>query len=382
MKQTLLILLSLFFVQFAAAQSNIIDFDYEKSSFNENFPLPAEKTFAITGQISTKVMMVEIEIYKEKKPNKKPLYTNLWKRAFDPNITKFYVPISYKLHGNEEYDLVVNYYRQATTTEIQNLRNDLFKALNAYIEQSLSVSKKRLALSKNASQLTADLNSLVEDALVYYRNPANLKFEGLSDLVKNKIRQVESNKVGISGIFQNKSKKEGMVLTRQKYLQELQALIQDEVSFLLNAGLSVIGDSKTIEKVESEKTKNYLTVHVGYGGAYLDEKNEPFGTGFHAGITLPLGSRTFASNFWRRTSLVAGVFFNDFKVNDVKISGPFVGRPAYLGLGYKLFQFVRLTAGVTSLERPETNNPNEKEIYFKPFVGIVADIDVWFNLRR
>jgi len=59
-----------------------------------------------------------------------------------------------------------------------------------------------------------------------------------------------------------------------------------------------------------------------------------------------------------------------------------VGRPVYLGLDYKLFEFVRFNAGAAFLEKTEmivsgaeAGQTNTKA-FIRPFVGLSARIDL------
>jgi hypothetical protein len=371
------------------AQTNTIVFDYEKTSLNENQALPAEKHFTITGSVSPQVTMVEIAIFSEKSRYKQPpLYQALWKRNFNNQNQQFYLPINYKLRGNEPYDFEIRYYRQATVNEIQNLRNDLFAALEAYLQQNLVLGKSKLSIRNPANKMLNDLNTLVKTSLIYYKNQAEIPFNGFSDLVKEKLRIIEQHSLGpAQRLFTGKTKKEANFLQRNQFLEELKALIFKEVAYLINTGMNVIGDSKIVDNVMTEKTPNFLTLHLGYSGTAFYENDETFLSGLNAGITIPWGKQNLAKAFWRKSALVVGVYINNFKVNDETISGPIISRPFYVGLGYKVVPFVRLTAGATFLETGKNINGNQisqfgDKVHLKPFVGVAIDFDLWFNLRR
>ncbi|MCU0446857.1 MAG: hypothetical protein MUE85_18310 [Microscillaceae bacterium] len=388
-KSLIFLLICLTIKALAIAQTNNVVFDYDKTSLNENQPLPAEKHFTITGAASSQVTMVEIAVFSEKSRGKQPpLYQSLWKRSANNQNTQFYLPINYKLRGNEQYDLEVRYYRQATGNEIQNLRNDLFMALEAYLRQNLVLGKSKLSIRNPANKMLNDLNTLVKTSLLYYKNQAEIPFAGFSDLVKEKLRIIEQHSLGpAQRLFAGKSKKEANILQRDQFLEELKALIFKEVAYLINTGMNVIGDSKVVDNATTEKTPNFLTVHLGYSGTAFYENDETFLSGLNAGITIPWGKQNLAKAFWRKSALVAGVYVNNFKAGDETISGPIIGRPFYIGLGYKVVPFVRLTAGATFLETGKNINGNQTslfgdKVHLKPFVGVAIDFDLWFNLRK
>jgi hypothetical protein len=391
MKKIYTVLITYFtFIWLSQAQTSTVVFDYEKASLNDNQPLPAEKNFSITGSVSSQYSMVEVLVYDRKSRGKKPpLYQNIWKRSIEkPNAGQFYLPVNYKLRGNDEYDFSINFYRTGEANEVVNLRNDLLKAIEAYLQQNLISGKGTLSIRNSATKMLNDLNTLVKNSLVLYKNQAEITFEGFSDLVKDKLQMVEKHSLGAARkLFLNKSKEEAAILQRTQYLAELQLLITKEVSYLTNTGIHVLADTKFIENVSTEKTPNFLTIHAGYSGTGFYEKDYKFFSNFNAGITIPWGNPNFARGFWRKSALVAGVYFQNFKAGNEEISGPIIGRPLYAGVGYKFVPFVRLIGGITVLETGKGLDNGAvsqfpKDIYVKPFVGLVVDIDIWFNLRK
>jgi hypothetical protein len=77
---------------------------------------------------------------------------------------------------------------------------------------------------------------------------------------------------------------------------------------------------------------------------------------------------------------------NNFEREDgSELSGPLFGRPYFVGLGYRLFRFVRLNAGMTLLEErtPNAGGGLEVEgIQLQPFVGLSAEINISLGLKE
>lgn len=370
----------------AFAQYETIEFDYEKSSFNNGRPLPAETYFELRGQISLEVNMVEVQVYdKNGYPNRDPLYAKLWKRSFDNNSQRFAVPVNYNLRGGEEYDLVLLYFRKATPAEVANFRKELYKNLDAYVDQNLDFERKRIELLKDTRSMVKDMNEIVRSAMTYYRTQIDRNFEGFSDLVKDGIERVEDQKQ--NSFLGRKSSEEENLQRKKELVADLKELIHSEMAYILNSGLQQLADLKHVDNYRTEKTQNVFTLHGGYGGAYLNpnQKADYFGRGFLAGFTLPLGKRQFSSPFWSNTSLMLGVYFNNFELdNGAVATGPLLKRPYYLGVGYKFYRFLRVSAGATLLENDGMvdGQPVKNDIYVRPYISLTADINLWIGLAK
>ena len=85
-----------------------------------------------------------------------------------------------------------------------------------------------------------------------------------------------------------------------------------------------------------------------------------------------------------KMSVSTGIFLTDVKdQNDRKYTGAYISKPIYLGLGYKVFDFVRINAGAVMLDKD--NNPNNtglrtSDVRIQPFVGISADFSLWLGV--
>ncbi len=392
MKRTLLLLLPLLVVAQVLYSQDVITYDYQKNMLNNNQKLPAEQHFALTGYAFPEVAVVAINLYNKNgrsQKNSKPLYTANWQRGMAQDQTAFYAPMAYKLRGDNQYDIEINYYRWANPNEIENIKADLNAALNAYLSQTMVSQKSKISLSSKASQVLDDLNSIARKALTYYYSPASLKFDSFSDLIADKLKQIERGEGGkAKRLFAKKSKREAVIAKREKDIQELGLLLSQEVAFLFNSGLAVLAENRVMDNLETEHTRNVLTLHGGYSGIFLNRGGKDYDATFNAGLTIPFGKRDLAKPFWSKSAIVAGIFFKNFEMdNGESATGPFVGLPFYLGYGYKILPFVRLIAGATVLQSrfnaDITPSPlPDEEIYFKPFVGLVLDLDIWLNLRK
>lgn len=380
MKNSILLALLCSLATASWGQKQTIAFDYERSSFNMDQPLPSEEHFFLTGDISEAVSMVEVIIKPGKRNKNFVLYQNRWKRSYNDTRQQFLLPVNYNLRGGTEYDLLLNYYRWVTPEELNNLKEGLNSELEAYIDQSLVLSRKRIRLVKSVPAMISDMDALVNSALSYYRSNNNVAFEGFSSIVQDKLKIVTRNPL------RKAQRNEG---ERSRQANELKSMAKAEVANLLNTGFSVLADSRRVDNYPTQRAKNTLTVHVGYGGVFLNDKVDDLNTGSSgmAGLTLPLGKRAFAPRLMSNSAVILGFYFQDFD-NDqgVKATGPIFGRPVYAGFGYKVYEFIRISGGVTFLQNEANGTNNGVDIddglYLRPFVGITADINFWAGFSR
>ena len=393
MKKVFFLLILFMTSSWAFAQYETVVFDYERNYFNQGQALPAESYFILSGQIGQNIELVEVDIYKPRKNRKKPLYQSAWKRSYANVGENFEVPMNYKLRGGGEYDMVIKTYRRVNEVEKENLRKAIHSSLNAYVEGIVEVERKRFDIDRPVGAMVEDMNEIVRDGTSFYRNKINFTFPGFSDIITNKIKQLNNAKfrrgVFVMSTEKVEKRREAKRMYSQKMVEELEAALHTEVNQMLNSDLLVVSDTKEIRDYPVEKTKAILSLNAGYGGVYFDGNFEDlnYDHGPYVGLSIPLGNSALSSPFWSNTSISAGMFLTNFQdSNDTTtiISGPIFGRPYYVGLGYKVFQFIRLNAGAAIIEkRQETGIMfSVNEVKVKPFVGISAEINLWVGLGR
>ncbi len=383
-KLLLLVLIISFTGSNLSAQDQVISFNLEQANFNNGSPLPSEESFAVTGPIGEGITLVSLAIYgKNDDLDNKPLFQNYWKETFvNEGKTNFYVPVSYKLKGGTEYNVLVNYYGRINQQEYDYISQSLNTYLNNYVDQHIQLKGDEIDLVKRPKEMVSDLNDVVHQALSNYRIENEQQFAGFSDLVRANLETLQKNKLNTN--------KDGKV--EEAYLTEtinsFKELLNYEVANHLNLGLYTLAETKLVKDYPTEKTRNILTLHVGYGGVYFDGQLDDlnYGNGGYAGITFPLGNKAFASKFWSNSAIVTGVYFENFEdESGERISGPIFKRPIYVGLGYKVFEFIRITGGVTLLESNKTAGNFDNlgsNVFIRPFIGLQADLNFWADFSR
>ncbi|MCB0593252.1 MAG: hypothetical protein H6557_09660 [Lewinellaceae bacterium] len=385
---SVLALMLLFFSQ-ATAQYATVNFDYEKARFGENQPLPAETPIIFTGPITADIDIVEVRVFSPKgKEKREPLTLADWKRPKDKSgATNFNVLVNYKLRASKKYDIEVTYFRLISDKERQALASRLSQTVDTYIDSQMSSGDKRISFQSSSKKMLNEMNELAKSILSSYRRRSDEPIPTFSELVKMKIEQVESVKLDkAEGDAAGESSKAKME-QRAQLIDELRALTAMEVKAMSGTNLLIFADSRYVEDYQTEDKAGYFSLNAGYGGVYLGgnlEKLE-YGTSPYLGLSFPLSTSTIAPRFLRNASITMGVFTKNLEGDGGKeISGPLVGRPFYLGLDYKLFQFVRFNAGGAVLEEPELagmDNSN-KRIFVQPFIGLSAKINLSLSLDK
>ncbi len=136
----------------------------------------------------------------------------------------------------------------------------------------------------------------------------------------------------------------------------------------------------------TQRGQTVLPIFVGFGGVYLGGNfgNLNYDSRAYAGFSIPLGSGN--RNYFARTSVIFGVFFNNLRdVNGKTIyTGPIVDRPVFAGLGFRVLSFVHLNAGVVALSSQKLSLSEVKtsDLKLEPFVGLSAQFNLWLGFNK
>ncbi len=377
------------------SQLETVRFDYEKSYFNEGQPLPSESNQLFTGAISDMVSEVEINIFSAKgKADRAPLYNVTWRKPHNKIGGEFAMPVNFKFRASSEYDVRIDYYRAVSEKERAEIKKTMYRNMDAYINTAFQTGKNKMKLTKKDKQIVRDMNQIVENGMAYYRNSTNIDFNGFSDIVRDKLRQVQNEnlKTGQRIVTDAASKQEARATYREQLLRELKEMAHGEMEALLNTNISVLNESRYVEDYPTKKALNIISINGGYGGVFMSGIDSiDIGTSPYVGFSFPLGKKSMAAPFWSNTSMNVGVFINNFKDDSgVELTGPIFKRPYYVGLGYKVFRFVRVNAGATFLEDISTagvNGINDltglgDRVVIRPMIGISAEIKLWTSLAE
>jgi len=169
-------------------------------------------------------------------------------------------------------------------------------------------------------------------------------------------------------------------------MNDLKKLIDAELIAYLNTISYLTAEVKKIESYATEKGQFILPVNVGYGAIYNSGGFDSlsYGQSPYVGLSFPLGNSAFKSNILSNSSISFGAYLNNFNdENGEEITGPFIGRPIFLGVGTRAFKLLRINAGVTALQKDASDsNFDVSQIYLRPSININFELGLWIGLLK
>lgn len=367
------------------SQIKTVEYSDAKNQLNAGVPLPSEEIFNIQGRIPSSVRLVTMQIFRSgKSENDGNTYT--WKTPYLQESELFELFISNPLRSNEDYSLTLRYYERASPDDMKELKASIMDNLEAYIRANYEVSRRGLQTMSSQRVMINQLNQILYQGIANYTHPLDQEFVGFSDVVRQKIEQTHNLRLR-NAKFNVLRKKDddsrNEAIYANQLIDELVALTQAEADQYLRSNLLMLVEISKIDNFPTEKRPNYLPINVGYAGAYFggDFDNLDYGTSPYVGIAVPLGRKAF-TKFLGNASVSTGIFTNNMTNGDgVSISGPLIGRPSYVGLGYSMFRILRFNAGAV-LTSSEVNNSSLENITLYPFVGFSLEFNLWLGLNK
>ena len=362
-------------------QFTSITYDLERNWFNEGHPLPAETDLIVKGSIPTDATRVEFVILSANKSEE--LYTAVWNKT---NTNDLSLAVPYKLRSSSEYDFLIRFFEPMNAYEKEKLEQAISNTINAYLDVNLA-GNNSIKLLKNSKKKLKEMNRMLADIFTEYRSSMLGWEPEFSEIIQLKLEELERAdlKDDYSKIDSSSSKKQVMNQAREKLVGELNDQIRREVSQLLDRPLFTLKDTRFVDNYSTESKKNALAINLGYGGVYLSGNidNFTYDSAPYIGLAFPFGNEALASNFLSKTSLTFGVFLDNFEDADqMEVNGFLIDRPIYVGLDYKLFQFVHFNAGATFLEEANEGTISSNSIIIRPFIGLSARIDLSIGLGK
>ncbi|HSI78682.1 MAG TPA: hypothetical protein VK957_22500 [Lunatimonas sp.] len=367
------------------SQIKTVEYSSAKNQLNAGLPLPSEEIFNIQGRIPSSVRLVTMDIYRSRKSDNSG-NSYKWRTPYLQESELFELFITNPLRSNENYSLTMKYYERASSEDMQELKESILNNLEAYIRANYEVSRRGLQTMSSQRVMMTQLNQILFQGVANYTHPLDQEFAGFSDVVRQKIEQthnlrLRNAKFNILRKKDDDSRDEAIYASQ--LIDELIALTQAEADQYLRSNLLMLVEIVNIDNFPTEKRPNYLPINVGYAGAYFggDFNNFDYGTSPYVGIAVPLGRKAF-TKFLGNASLSTGIFTNNMTNSDgVSISGPLIGRPSYIGLGYSMFQILRFNAGAV-LTSSEVNNSSLENITLYPFIGFSLEFNLWLGLNK
>jgi hypothetical protein len=361
------------------AQPAAVSFDYERASFNNFQPLPAEQPLLVRGALPADIDRVEVNIHADLR--KAPLLTSVWKRpAANGNVANFEAPLNFRLQPSRKYDFRIDYFRPLSAAERLALANSVLNNVDIYLGQAFELKGERIQMIRGVKRMLNDLFAIVSTQTQDYRNNSGRAFEGFSEVVAQRLRHIEridlTQNIGAAG-------QSDVAAYARQLVGDLKQLIHAELAFLSKDPHSVLADRREATEYETERRPGFFSIHAGYGAVYLGGNIDQliYDDAPYLGVALPFSTRKSAPAILRNAAITLSVFLRNLRDEaEQEVSGPIIGRPLALGLDYKLFQFIYLNGGAALLERrsPLAANPDvlEREIFIQPYLGVHAKVNL------
>ncbi len=389
--RTLLTVLTVFPISLTAfAQYQPVVFDPSSNLLGNGQPLPAEKQWSITGPVSADIGIVEARVY-EDAAMKHMATKGRWERTDEENSPSFNINLDQKLRGNDKYTVELGFYSPIGREASDTLASRLGGYIDAYMDQTVEISSNRIRLTKPVSQVMDELNIVVRRGTDMYRSRLNLPFSGFSQLVEDKLAQLNDTRLS-DGKYMFKKKededKRNQRIDMAKHeIAGVKAMLTAELSSYLDRDMLVLRHRTLLTDQATEHTPTTIALNIGYGGIYNSGSTDDlsYGQAPYLGVSFPLGRRAFSSRFWSNSSISLGAFLENTKDDDgTTLTGPLIDRPIYLGYGYRVFRMIRLNAGGTLVEKNtlQLDGGTSSSLQVRPFLGVSIEINLWLGIGK
>ena len=363
----------------------------QKRKINQGSPLPVQTPFTIQVPAGKNIGIIKINVFRGSRSDNTIEQTS-WTRPvlFAGDFAE--LPVDIRLHSNTRYGFDVKMYALLSDSEKMVLKEIIHRNLSSYLNAAIEAGSKSFTLLKAPAQIVQDLNSIVKRNLSYYQNTQQRGFEGFSDIITLKLQQTGKikfsdadynvRKPGQDTVLQENDIK---ALYAKQVSSELQEAVFTETDNYLSLDFVKPYDAFVITNRETEKSQTVLPIFVGYGGVYLsgDINNIDYDSQPYAGLSFPIGRGNEAH--FGRTSFVVGMFLRNLKDGEGRtITGPIVNRPLFAGLGFRIYDFINLNAGLaaTSTQKQTISNFKTENVQLKPFIGLNAQFNLWLGLGK
>ncbi len=370
------------------AQYQAVILNYDKGCFGDNKPLPVGKYFVINGAVRSDISYVEAVLYSAGRSDRsRPLHIGNWKRNIGAkSAALFNVPMNYQLIGDANYDVLIQYFREATPQERNKLRSDAIKALDAYVDQSLEAIFARQQPDDRSAQIINDMNNIARKGMSLYRNRQDVYFKGFSDIARGKLRQLmDSHPAGAQrkGIDNATSAKRRNMLN-----SEFKTIAHSEIESFLSTDLFINADRLLIRNYPTEGLKNPIGLNIGFAAAIVDGTATPanYGIAPYIGLSYPI-LRKSNSEILRTLSASAGIYLTGVKDNNSTVlTGPFLRAPVYAGIGIKPVRLLRINIGMVALNQElageKPSDPTRTITLIRPMIGAALEFDFSLNNKN
>ena len=380
-----------FFSQYITAQDKLVLLEPQKRKINQGSPLPVQTPFTIQVPAGANMGIIKVNVFKGSRTDN-VIERASWTRPAQFNGDFAELPVNIQMRSGTRYGFDVKMFALLSDSEKVALTEIIHRSLSNYLDATIEAGSKNFTLLKAPGQIVQDMNSIVKRSLFYYQNTQQRGFEGFSDIITLKVQQIGKIKLSDAEYNVRKPGQDTVLqetdikaLYAKQVSSELQQAVFTEVDNYLSLDFVKPYDAFVIVNRETEKSQTVLPLFVGYGGVYLsgDVDNLEYDSQPYVGLSFPIGRGN--ETHYGRTSFIVGMFLRNFKDGDGQtITGPIVNKPLFAGLGFRIYDFINLNAGMaaTSTQKQTLSNFKTENVQLKPFVGLNAQFNLWLGLGK
>jgi hypothetical protein len=360
------------------AQLENVSVDIRQGYFNGGNPLPGEERWRLSGSAPEGANAVRVEI-----GEKGSLFDlSDYSKEMDlyESETSYEMLMDYPMKTGRDYDFRIVFARDLTEKESSAIQSSLIEASEIYINEMLYSNGNRMKFRERPQEIYRRLNDLVNRSIMPFTE-GGIQF---SQSLLNHLKTLDGLKLNVAKENVKYEYSASNRDIRKIYFESkanfLKQSISSEIKQLVKSNKRTILMEKDINAYPVEKSTFVLPVNVGYAAIYGSGgfDNLKYDSGLYAGLSLPFGPRQIRD----RLSISAGVFLKniDFGSGNIQ-TGPIVGRPIYVALGFKALKLLRFNAGTAVLQSNSAATATS-QVYLRPMVGAALELNLWAGFGK
>ncbi|MDD3321731.1 MAG: hypothetical protein PHS59_09850 [Paludibacter sp.] len=372
---------------FLNAQERVVKVDFESNSFKGSPSLPFDQHFSLEGDVYRDIDFVEVQIFNEGSDNIINRYT--WNRDIRNESETFAIVVPGGLKSNTKYDFKVLAYKMMTQGQKESLLKNLESRIHYFLYNNYQFDGSKVTIN-NPKKVYDELKLLLKNSLSYQLSKNNIKNNAPSLLVLDELKRHSEFK------FRNFLSKKKIVekdSIANKLIEDrvnsMTALILSELQPYFNSQLVQFNRCAYVKSVSTDKEQFSIPVNF---GMYAWNKNVSLNnvvvqnTNFTpgVGISIPFTNKLSIDSKFKifdSFGFSLGVLLSPVRdANGTQYVTPGINLPVYTGLGIRLFNVIRLNAGVLVVGEKGLQDFNS--LYVLPTAGLALELNLWMGIKK
>jgi hypothetical protein len=202
---------------------------------------------------------------------------------------------------------------------------------------------------------------------------------------------IETSNADVAGVTAVAAQKAAANAAEAKLMAEIEAAIGHDNRLLPSVQEDAVVTSAAAGAGTTPDVGNYVTPAVGIAVTLPLQDSDGRAWVFpHAGVNIyftpvdrTIDVDQLVGQFWQRASLIAAISLKDVKLPAGQAEAPLFGGFPYLGIGYRVTQFIQANVGM-AFYRYRDLNPASAALHWgiAPGAGISLDLDVLAVLKK